>query len=414
MPLTFTAAHSSRITKPRSQKPPLKRSSSLPFKDYVRRKPVGRSRSKPEVENDQEDLFEDRLDDVGTVARMTSDLSTRDVVQIIKYIRNHMFDEIPERGGMNSTRIAEVLNFRRSLPPIVTNAHVHALSRSPTTTEREIAELAKAGVLKKMVIPGRGNGSASVGDGLVLIEDWQQMVETAELDLPLAQKYVIFLKENPLASTIAGNFLTSLEAAALMRAGFLTSSRTSRNETNTFASPIGIPDESKTSIPRLSRAASGSVAAVGGEGAFLNAGGGGAAGLQSARSIDTLPSGESANQISTRGEALQLSVPSTGPLLRLLISARTHLISLLSQSKFKESPVYPLRERWDGGIAGDDAATKAKRYRGEFVGVLPGRTRKWKQFYGLNFDWVLAEALGAGLIEDFETGSVGRGVRVVL
>jgi hypothetical protein len=45
--------------------------------------------------------------------------------------------------------------------------------------------------------------------------------------------------------------------------------------------------------------------------------------------------------------------------------------------------------------------------------VLPGRTRKWKDFHGLKFEWVLAECLGAGLVEVFETGSVGLGVRAV-
>ena len=53
----------------------------------------------------------------------------------------------------------------------------------------------------------------------------------------------------------------------------------------------------------------------------------------------------------------------------------------------------------------------AKRMRGEFTGVLPGRTKKWKDLYGMRFRWVLEEAIGAGLIELFDTGSVGPGVR---
>ena len=82
------------------------------------------------------------------------------------------------------------------------------------------------------------------------------------------------------------------------------------------------------------------------------------------------------------------------------------------KSKFREIPVSLLRERWDGGISGDDPAAKAKKYRGEFTGILPSRTRKWKQFHGLSFDWTLAECLGAGLVEVFETGSVGQAVRI--
>ena len=78
-------------------------------------------------------------------------------------------------------------------------------------------------------------------------------------------------------------------------------------------------------------------------------------------------------------------------------------------------PLYLLRERWDGGIAADGGtgADPGKRARGEFVGMLPSRTKKWRTFWGLGFEWVLAEAMGAGLVECFETGSVGRGIRIV-
>ena len=82
------------------------------------------------------------------------------------------------------------------------------------------------------------------------------------------------------------------------------------------------------------------------------------------------------------------------------------------KSKFREIPIYLLRERWDGGTSADDPAAKAKKYRGEFKGALPSWTRKWKQFYGLSFDWTLAECLGAGLVEVFDTGSVGQAVRI--
>ncbi|GJC80123.1 hypothetical protein ColLi_02961 [Colletotrichum liriopes] len=75
-------------------------------------------------------------------------------------------------------------------------------------------------------------------------------------------------------------------------------------------------------------------------------------------------------------------------------------------------PVSMLRERWEGGVARDEARL-ARRARGEFAGVLPGRTKRWKEFYGLEFHWVLEEAMGAGHVEVFETRSVGRGVRLL-
>lgn len=179
MPLNYSAAHSSRITKAKTKNPLLRRSVSSPFADLPRRKPLQRSKSKPEALEDDDDLFQDKLDDAGLVISLATEFSLRDVPQAIQYVRDHMFDELPERGGMNSTRIAEVLNFRKSLPPIVTIAHVHAMVGSPTAVEKEIAELTKAGVVRKLVVPGRGVGGASFGECLVLVKDWQRMVVEA-------------------------------------------------------------------------------------------------------------------------------------------------------------------------------------------------------------------------------------------
>ncbi len=173
MPLNYSAAYSSRITKARTKNPLLRR--SAPFAGLPRCKPLQRSRSKPEAIDNEDDLFEDRLDDAGLVVSLATDLSLRDVAQAIQYVHTHMFDELPERGGMNSTRIAEVLNFRKSLPPIVTIAHVHAMIGSPTAVEKEIAELTKAGIIRKLVVPARGVGGAS----LMLAKHWECMVAEA-------------------------------------------------------------------------------------------------------------------------------------------------------------------------------------------------------------------------------------------
>lgn len=87
-----------------------------------------------------------------------------------------MFSDMPEKAGMNSTRIAEVLNFRKKLPPFVTIAHVDALCNSSTKTEREIAELSKAGILRRVTIPHRGAGAAAVGDGIASVQNWQALI----------------------------------------------------------------------------------------------------------------------------------------------------------------------------------------------------------------------------------------------
>ena len=71
-------------------------------------------------------------------------------------------------------------------------------------------------------------------------------------------------------------------------------------------------------------------------------------------------------------------------------------------------PEYVLKRRWEGG----DGGSEKKRRRGEVSGgVLPGKTRKWKTFWGLGFEWILEEGVGVGGVEVFDTGCVGRGVR---
>jgi hypothetical protein len=106
------------------------------------------------------------------------------------------------------------------------------------------------------------------------------------------------------------------------------------------------------------------------------------------------------------------SLPNTGSHIRLLVEARAHILSLLNKNKYKEAPISALREMWDGGVVANNEIADKKRARREFAGILPGRTKKWKQFYGLRFEWILEECVGAGLIELFETGSVGQAARV--
>lgn len=217
------------------------------------------------------------------------------------------------------------------------------------------------------------------------------------------------LKEYLFALALPGQIFSATEATALKQAGFLTTSTQALHSARSFTNTTS--PGTKTSLSIVSRAASGSMAAIGGEGAIHEAGGSGtASGIR--RRSSQLGKGTMESLLES-DRVFQISLPNTGPYLRLLTAARSHLISLLHKSRFKEMPLYLLHERWDGGIASDDAATKAKKYRGEFTGVLPARTRKWKQFYGLNFEWVLAECLGAGLLELFETGSVGRAARLV-
>ena len=180
MPYTLTAAPSSRVTKSRMKNPLLKRTSSSPFTTPSRRKPLQRAQSKPEkVEREDEPCH---LDNLGMVTSLADISTPSDPVQIINYIKARIYDDIPGRGGMNSTRIAEVLNFRRNLPSVTTSAHMHALTKSSTTMEREIASLMTKGVLRKVIVPGRGIGGSSIGEVLVLVEDWVLLIREARLE----------------------------------------------------------------------------------------------------------------------------------------------------------------------------------------------------------------------------------------
>ena len=341
---------------------------------------------------------DEELDDLGIVASLAADLNFRDVPQYMEYIRNRMFSDMPEKAGMNSTRIAEVLNFRKQLPPFVTIAHIDALSTSSTVVEREIAELAKKGILRRVTIPNRGVGAAAVGDGIASVKEWQTLVRTHEgLSEGLQEKYISLMDTNPTSTTIPGSAFTPAELATLTGAGLLTSTTTLSTTASAFFASPGAASLSAISSSG-SRHAAGSLEAVGGQHATQHMHGGTSLSVRNG-SISTF----------------SFSLPHTGMHIKLLVDARNHLLSILKKSKFKAAPLDVLRERWDGGVAGTGSTEREerKKARREFVGVLPGRTKKWKQFYGMRFDWVLEECLGAGLVELFETGSVGRAVRLV-
>ncbi|GME62755.1 hypothetical protein GTA08_BOTSDO02871 [Neofusicoccum parvum] len=400
-----TPAKSSRVTKPTRRKRDnllLRRSSSSPFATSPRRKSSSESATKSGAAN-EDSIYDEPLDDTGVVASLATDLELRDVPQFMQNIQTRMFTPVPERAsGMNGQRTAEVLNYRINLPPVVSVAHVHALSRSPTVTEREIAELTRAGVMRKVVVPGRGVGGAAVGEGLVLVSEWEKLVRAhPDLGDAMKEKYIALLRSRPTAPTVSAVQLSKEEISAFCSTGFLTSSTLAAGNAELFSRPGAASLGSALSLASSSvKAASGSLGAVGGANAFTSSGASGG-GVMSTDKQKKAPGG-----------VYSFALPNMGPYLRLLTTARAHLLSLLSKtSKYKEAPMTLLKERWDGGIAGDDLATKARKARGDFTGVLPGRTKKWKTFYGLSFEWVLEECAGSGLVELFQTHSVGVGIR---
>ena len=88
-----------------------------------------------------------------------------------------MFSELPERAsGMNSTRISTVLNYRVSLPRLVSLGHIHAVMNTPTTTERELAQLVKDGMIRRISVPGRGRNGLGGTDMVMLMEDVERIL----------------------------------------------------------------------------------------------------------------------------------------------------------------------------------------------------------------------------------------------
>ncbi|RYP06068.1 hypothetical protein DL764_003358 [Monosporascus ibericus] len=374
----------------------------------TRRKSSTARAKQPAGGEDAEDFFDDKLDDVGLVTALAINLNLRDTAQAIYYIRAHMFSPMPqEAAGMNSTRIAEVLNYRKRLPPIVTVSHIQTLLSSPSAVEREIAELARSGFLRRTVVAKRGD----IGETLILAADFEQMVRVSpSLAENTKDAFVAYMKGNTGMQTVGGESLSKIQTSQLIQAGFLTAHHTGITSYASMSSTMNLysrPEDkgTLTSLETVSRQPAGSLGTVGGEGAVHNAGGSGG------RTRSTSAAASAAHSSGAATE-LKLAVPGNGTFLTLLSAALEHLVWLLGRSRFREVPESVLRDRWVGGVVGGEARHAGKHSRGEFAGVLPGQTRKWRQFYGLSFDWVLREAVGSGLVEVFETGSVGRGVRV--
>ncbi|KAG9242647.1 serine-threonine protein kinase 19-domain-containing protein [Calycina marina] len=384
----ITLAHSSRVKKPTTAS--LRRTASSPFFSLPRKKPfLGRSQTQDTKHIDD---FSEQLDDVGLVESLATDLRLRDVAQAVLYVKGKMWSLFPrERTGMNAQRTAEVLGFRKRLPHLVTLTHVQALLNSATVVEREVVELVRGGVLRKIVVGGRG----AMGEMLITMKDFEALLHGSGLQEEVRTKFLQVLQDSPMALGIEKGRVTEGDAKALMKAGFLTAATPAWATTEMFLTPGEGSRGTAMSLHSISRAASGSLAAVGGYEAVYMA------------------TNRNAYDHNSGSMAFNISIPGAGPYLKLVTAARAHLVSLLSKSRYRESPQTMLKERWEGGIEVGDAGSLARRNRGEFDGVLPGRTRKWKTFYGMSFDWVLGESVGAGLVEVFNTGSVGRGVRVL-
>lgn len=361
---------SNRVKKPSRPSPspspsPQKRSQTQTQSPSPRKRP-----SKPKEET-KEIFFDEQLDDVGAANLLAEDLTLRDVPQAMRYIRAHMFSPVPERG-FTSTRTTELLNQRAVFPGIVTMGHLHAILDSPTMIEREVAELISKGVLRKVRIARRGG----MGEALIETEGYEAMMDKANIEEETKAKYKKYLRENPSAQTIPEGVLPNDQADSLIRLGYLTT-----HFQNDPFSTLNIRPEDRTtltSIQRISKHASGSLSAVGGSNVIHLSGGGSGA--------PTLTHSTSQTQ------DLKIAIPGHGRYLKLAAAGVEWVREMLGRTKWGECPESWLKERFEGG------------------GLYGPR---WKDFWGVEWAWVLGEAVGLGMVEVFETRSVGKGVRAL-
>lgn len=357
-----------RVSKPGSS--PTKRTPSSPSPRKTVRKPK---------EDDDGDYFQEKLEDVGLTQLLSEELTLRDVVQAMRYVRSRMFTPVPQTG-FHSARTAELLNYRVSMPPIVTVGHLNAVLSSPTKVEREMAELTSKGVIRRVRIERRGG----MGEALVEMSDLVLLVQqTGTLSRGTKERFVQFLGENTTAQTVSRGAMEDGHTDELIRAGFLTSATRAGPESTLHVRPED--RTTLTSIQHVSQFASGTVSAVGGRNAIHLAGGGGGGG----GGYRSTPGAESS---SAAAPAFRVSIPGHGRYLKLAAGAVDWVRETLGKTKWGEGPESWLRERFEGG------------------GLYGTR---WKDFWGLEWEWVLGEAVGLGVVEVFETGSVGRGVRAL-
>ncbi|KAH7328662.1 serine-threonine protein kinase 19-domain-containing protein [Stachybotrys elegans] len=325
--------------------------------------------------NDKDDeLFQEKLEDLGLDELNFNDLTSRDVVQAMRYIRNRMLTPVPPKG-FNSVRTAELLNYRLAMPPIVTASHLSAILHSPTAVERELVELIGKGVIRKI----RVDKGTAMGVALIETSDYESMVRKAGLQDSTQEAFLSFLRGNPSAQTITKHTLTSAQEDELIRARFLTSAQATSTTDRLRLRPED--RTTMTSLDRVSQFASGTMSAVGGHNVIHLAGGGGGA-----------PTLTRAGSSSDAAAHLRIAVPGHGQYMELAGDALAWLRQALGRTRWGEAPESYLRERFEGaGLYGP----------------------RWRDRWGVEWEWLLGQAVGLGMVEVFKTGSVGRGVRAL-
>lgn len=359
MPLNFTAAPSSRISRGRVSKPG-GRGSSLP-------KSLLRSSSSASPQPARLRSTESVLQDLGYLGSSLAILSStpaesrpKDVPSAISWAKVRLFAPLPDRG-IHPDKLHQLALFRTRAPPFIPLPLVHALISSPTAVTREVHSLAISGVVRQLAV-GRHAG-------IVPTDALYTSISTAQgLPAALADKFTALLRANPTVPTLPARLFAEDELRALVAAGFLTmaamlAQRSSVDETQ----------RSSTLTSLAAIAASGTVDAVGGRGIVTSLG-------YSQPGVTAAHDAE-----------YTVAMPSLGPLLGAMRGARDCVNGMLRKQR-SGVLVKTLHERWDGG-------------------AVKGKSRMWRDHKGLSLEAVLGELLGRGDVEAFKT-PMGPGVRL--
>lgn len=106
-----------------------------------------------------------------------------------------------------------------------------------------------------------------------------------------------------------------------------------------------------------------------------------------------------------------ISYPNCGSYLKLVNAGRSWLVKLLSKAKFKEILEDRLWDKWEGNSNSNNNSFNNSN-NNSFNGKSNLKMSNFrKPYYGFELNWILADALGAGVVEVFST-PVGRGWRL--
>ncbi|KAF3915987.1 hypothetical protein AA313_de0208860 [Arthrobotrys entomopaga] len=345
------------------------------------------------------------------------------VLEAITYILTHQFTPLPETLtglGLSRDIIADILNFRRSLPPVVPIPHLHSLLPSPTGTERAIAALITDGTLRKVQIR---TGNATYLEGVIQTDEFlKSIAQSSGIDSDTKDALLSLLAADPTLATITSdmtskNSLPKDTIMSLLSAGFLVINQSSYSSSSdsTSGGVVGatvdittltrttamktlttLPEKDHSHISTLASLASVSSSSRNGN-------------IGSYNNNSSSSSNRNSVNLMRKGDAIEYTItpPHLGLLTHLYTSSKSHMLDILRHLPHREATVGYLREKWDGGVSKNKNKT---RKRGAEV-KFEGRTRKWKEFRGLTVDWVIGGLMGSGVTEGFDT-AVGKGVRL--